>query len=172
MVIDFSQVEKQRLAKYHDLTKFDCDDNDINEFLKKDALVYQEMKIATTTIFIYKEEIIGFFSATSDSIRLNLSEKEAEKLDTKRISEFPAIKVARLAVDKGHHKQGVGTLILKYAIGHILECSEMVAVRFVTVDSYPARVGWYHKLGFVKNEHKDYKDQRNVSMRYDLHNDG
>lgn len=100
MALDFSEVKTERLAKYHDVSKFDCEDKDITGFLKDDALNYQEKKVATTTIFIYKEDIMGFFSAAADSLKLKLDEKEEAKLSTKPIPEFPAIKIARLGRDK------------------------------------------------------------------------
>ena len=39
------------------MSRFDCGDKDINEFLKQDAITYQDKKIAITTLFIYKEEV-------------------------------------------------------------------------------------------------------------------
>jgi hypothetical protein len=94
-------VKAERLAKYHDISRFDCGDEDINDFLKNDALRYQERKIATTTIFIHNDEIIGFFSAAADSLKLRLEEKESAELDHKLLPEFPAMKIARLGETKG-----------------------------------------------------------------------
>ena len=34
MVLDFSLVKAVRLAKYHDLSKFDCGDDDINSIIE------------------------------------------------------------------------------------------------------------------------------------------
>ncbi len=169
--LDFSEVKTEKLAKYHDVSNFDCEDSDINEFLKKDALGYQENKVATTTIFIHKDEIIGFFSAAADSLKLRLSEKEESRLEHKPIHEFPAIKIARLGRDKKYGKQLVGSNILKWAIGYIVNCSEMVAVRFVTVDAYPDKVAWYEKFRFKRNDDSKYaRKDHHVSMRYDLLN--
>ena len=171
IVLDFSLVKAVKLAKYHDLSKFDCNDDDINDFIRNDAFVYQDKKIATTTIFIYEDNIMGFFSASADSLRLNPPEKEEHEVSEKPIKEFPAIKIARLGRDKKFRGENVGTGILKWAIGHILECSKMVAVRFVTVDSYPNRAAWYEKFGFKRNLDEHYtKKTQHVSMRYDLFN--
>lgn len=171
MVLDFSLVKAVRLAKYHDLSKFDCGDNDINDFIKNDALIYQDKKIATTTIFTYGDNIIGFFSAAADSLRLVPPEKAEHKVTEKPIKEFPAIKIARLGRDNKFRGEKVGTNILKWAIGYILACSQMMAVRFVTVDSYPNRVKWYESVGFKRNLDEHYtKKTEHISMRYDLFN--
>ena len=34
MIFDFSLVKAEKLAKYHDLSQFDCEDEDINDFVK------------------------------------------------------------------------------------------------------------------------------------------
>ena len=171
-MLDFSLVKTERLAKYHNLSNFDCGDKDINDFIKNDALAYQEKKLATTTIFIDAGDIIGFFSAAADSLKLILPEKEEHKVKNKPLKEFPAIKIARLGRNKKYRGQKVGTNILKWAIGYILNCSQMIAIRFVTVDAYPDKVSWYEDYGFKKNEDKHYtKKTEQISMRYDLFND-
>lgn len=171
MALDFSLVKAERLAKYHNLANFDCEDEDINDFIKNDALLYQEKKIATTTIFIFNQEIIGFCSIAADSLKLKVPEKIQHEVDGKPIKEFPAIKIARVGRDKKYKGIKVGESILKWAVGHILECSDLVAVRFVTVDSYPKRVDYYESLGFIRNTHESYTGSvQNVSMRYDLFN--
>ena len=171
MTFDFSLVKAERLAKYHDLSQFDCEDEDINDFIKNEALLYQEKKVANTTIFIYNEDIIGFCSIAADSLKLKVPEKIQHEVDGKPIKEFPAIKIARLGRDKKYKSLKVGEGILKWALGHILECSDMVAVRFVTLDAYPERVGYYEDLKFIRNTHESYTGNvQNVSMRFDLFN--
>ena len=146
-------------------------DKDINDFIKNEALLYQEKKVANTTIFIYNEDIIGFCSIAADSLKLKVPEKIQHEVDGKPIKEFPAIKIARLGRDKKYKSLKVGEGILKWAFGHILECSDMVAVRFVTLDAYPKRVGYYEDLKFIRNTHESYTGNvQNVSMRFDLFN--
>lgn len=171
MKLDFSQVKAERLAKYHNLSGFDCGDKDINDFIKNDALGYQDKKLATTTIFIYEDTLIGFFSASADSLKLIPPEKKEHELEDKPIQEFQTIKIARLGRYIKYKDMKVGENILKWAIGYIIECSQMVAVRFVTVDAYPNKVVWYEEFGLKRNEDRHYiKRTKHVSMRYDLFN--
>ncbi|OGI64481.1 hypothetical protein A2642_01805 [Candidatus Nomurabacteria bacterium RIFCSPHIGHO2_01_FULL_39_10] len=170
-MIDFSQVKVFRLSKIYDLSDFDCADKDINEFFKQDAFLYQEKKISTTLLFTFNDQVIGFFSTAADSIKLKLSEKEEHDIQHKPISEFPAIKISRIGRDIKYRDQKIGEMILRWAIGYILKCSEMTAVRFVTVDAYPNRVEWYKIFGFVPNLDERYiKKSHHISMRYDLLN--
>jgi len=170
-VIDFSQVKVFRSSKIYDLSQFDCGDKDINEFLKQDALLYQEKKLSTTILFTFNDQVIGFFSTAADSIKLKLTEKEEHDISHKPISEFPAMKISRIGRDINYRNKKIGEIILRWAIGYILKCSEMTAVRFVTVDAYPNRVEWYKMFGFVPNLDDRYtKKSHHISMRYDLLN--
>ena len=169
-MIDLSQVRVEKLSKLHNTGSFDCGDEDINDFLKKDALMWQEKKLATTRIFIYNEEIIGFFCCSGDCIKLKTEEKEEDHLHTKPIKEIPAMKIGRLGRNKKYKKQDIGKNILMWAIGYIQSISENVGIRYVTVDAYPNKAEWHKKHGFKENQHKRYEDNRNVSMRYDLYN--
>jgi len=170
-VVDFSQVQILPLSKDYDFGSFNCGDKDINEFFKTDALVYNEQKIASTFLFVLNNEILGFFSVAADSIKLKVSEKESHNIQNKPISEFPAAKIARIGRDVKYKNQKIGENILKWAVGYIMKCSEMMAVRFVTVDSYVNRAAWYEQFGFTRNlEEKYIKRDNHVSMRYDLLN--
>ena len=100
-----------------------------------------------------------------------MDEKKSYDIHQKKLEDIPAVKLARLAVDKNYQKQGVGTNILKWCIGYTLECSDRIAIRFITVDAYPEKVNFYQKFNFIVNQNKHYtKKDYQVSMRYDLLN--
>lgn len=167
-MIETKEIRVEKLFKLHKTEDFDCGDYDLNDFLRNDALVYQEKKIAVTFIFSYHEKIIGFFCCSSDAIRLKEEEKKTDNLCGKQIHDFPAIKVGRLARDKVFSKQKIGSFILKSAIGYVESLSNSVGVRYVTVDAYPQRAKWYQDHGFVCNLEK--KGKKYASMRFDLFN--
>ncbi|MBI5159516.1 hypothetical protein HY992_05335 [Candidatus Micrarchaeota archaeon] len=89
----------------------------------------------------------------------------------KHYPQYPAIKLARFGRDKKYEKQGVGkNVIIPWVVGY-MKSLEHVAIRFITVDAYPNRVKYYEDLGFVPNQHEDYKRKENeqpTSMRLDL----
>ena len=171
LFIDFSKVKIERLSKTHDTSKFDCGDPDINNFLKNDAISWQERQIAVTMILHYNGEIIGFFCSSADSIKLKEFEKKNEKgLNSKHIRALPAVKIGRLGRSINHKRRGLGEFILKWSIGHIFAMTKHTGIYFVTVDAYPSRVGWYEQFGFKKNLHDDYQNKDNVSMRLCIYN--
>jgi hypothetical protein len=170
--IDVSQIEAVALSEIYDISKFDCGDADINDFLKNDALVHQAERIANTILFVYKNQILGFCSLAADAICLDLDEK-IESIPNqgsmKRYPQYPAVKLARFGRDVKYRDMNIGRdVILRWTIAHVK--SLKVAVRFLTLDAYPKRVAYYEDLGFVRNLHKKYHrtEEDPVSMRLDL----
>jgi len=99
--LDITQIEVVELSEIYDLSKFDCGDLDINDFLRQDALIHQKERIASTFLFVYKNQILGFCSLAADAIYLDLEEKIGSiPLGTvKRYSQYPAVKLARFGRD-------------------------------------------------------------------------
>lgn len=157
----------------YNLSGFDCDDADTNDFLKNDALIHQDERIATTILFIYDEKILGFCSLAADAIKL--SEKERircikDRGDLKHYPQYPALKLARFGRDKEYRGMQIGkNVIIPWVIGYA-KSLDNVAIRFITLDAKPKRIPYYEALRFVRNEHKDYgkKEDRPISMRLDL----
>ncbi len=170
--IDTSQMSVVELTELYDLSKFDCGDSDINEFIKFEAFAHQEESIAKTFLFIYKEQILGFCSLAADAIYLDREEKVESIANIghmKRYPQYPAVKLARFGRDSNYRGQSIGSeLILRWIVAHVK--SLKIAVRFLTLDAYPHRASYYEHAGFIKNQHKNYarKDNQPVSMRLDL----
>jgi len=101
-----------------------------------------------------------------DAIKLSSTEREEEFGKPKQYPDYPAIKIARLAVSKNVQNRGIGTFMVKIVIGKAIEISKSIGCRFVTVDAYPKQAGFYARLDFITNTHDKSGD--NVSMRYDL----
>ena len=51
-----------KLTEEHDLNSFSCGLDDMDDFLKNDALSQQEEKLNVTYLVMCEKELIGFFS--------------------------------------------------------------------------------------------------------------
>ncbi|MFH0971938.1 MAG: GNAT family N-acetyltransferase [Candidatus Micrarchaeota archaeon] len=163
-IIPEEELTITKLNKGIDLSDFECKDEDLTGFLKDDALIYLEKNLAITYLCYYQNKVVGFFSLATDSVKLEREEKD----DLNKPNLYPAIKIARLATHKDRHKRGIGTFMVKTAIGMILKVSNNVGCRLVTVDSYPESVEFYEKLNFRKNLAFTNRKET-VSMRLDLY---
>ena len=134
-----------KLNENHDLNNFSCGLEDMDEFLKNDALNQQMDNLNVTYLAIYNGQIIGFFSLLSDIIKLKDIENEYDLL----YKTCPAIKIGRLAVNEKYASLGFGTVLLDNTCYQIKRISEIHGVRFITVDAYCSVRGFYYKNEFI-----------------------
>ena len=85
-----------KLNEKSDLDTFSCGLEDMDEFLKNDALNQQNENLSVTYLVRYDDEIFGFFSLISDKIELKDIEDEYDL----PFSVCPAMKIGRFSVTK------------------------------------------------------------------------
>lgn len=149
-------IRIEKLTDNHNLTSFDCDDVDLNEFLTDDAIPFQEKRIATTYIVIINDRVAAYFSLLNDKVsRTDVSKSAWRKLKklfahSKHRSNYPAIKIGRFAVCKDFASQGLGSVIMDAIKQSVNEKSQYSAFRFLTVDAYISAIPFYLKNGFIE----------------------
>ena len=153
----------ETLNENHDLSDFDCGDEDLNEFLKKDALSQQNMKLNLTKLIIYDEKIIGYLSLLTDTLLLKNIREDHIKLDFKNALNthsknrpLPAIKIGKFALDNKYSGHGLGTHILRNILSTIKVLSETdVGFRFIVVEGYAKAFNFYVVRNGFENLKKD-----------------
>jgi len=153
----------------HDIASFDCEDDDLNDFLKAGCIDWADQRLSVTKIALLENTVVGYVALAADSIPLELSERGwlPSHATTQHI---PALKVGRLAVRKSHQGLDIGTFLMRYSLGLAFRLSSEIYIgcRCLTVDAYPASVKFYEKLGFKKSEHRWFRKRTNAPMYYDI----
>ncbi len=167
-MIDLAQLRFVPLDLSQPVSDFVCGNPDLDEFLKQDALVYQNGKLASTYLCFHGSELVAYVALTMDCVRLDEDEKVMFLENKARLHEFPSGKIARLAVKKSWQNKGLGSFLLKVSIGKLWKLGESIGCRFATVDAKPDALGFYERHAFIRNLHRTEKSRHTVSMRYDL----
>ena len=154
----------ETLNEGHDLSEFDCDSDDLNNFLKNDALTQQKNKLNLTKLILCDDDaIVGYVSLLSDTIPLkdirdgDTKQEIKDQLSiTSRKRKLPAIKIGRFAIDKKYSGKGLGSEILMSILFNIKNISEnIVGLRFVTVEGYAKAYNFYVEYNNFTNLKKD-----------------
>jgi GNAT superfamily N-acetyltransferase len=153
----------ETLTAEHDLSEFDSDSKDLNDFLKNDALKQQRNKLNLTKLITCDEKIIGYVPLLTDLIPLRDIRDDKVKKDiknqlslTSKSKGIPALKIGRLAIDKRYSGQGLGSDILMSILFNIKNIAETsVGLRFVTVDGYAKAFNFYVKHNGSNNLKRD-----------------
>lgn len=136
------------------LKSFDCGNNNLNVFLRNFAWPNDRNGIGKTYVLIDKKSICGFFTLSSAQIKRS-SLIDESNIDLPRYP-IPAIRLARLAVDKKYQKKGLGAQLLKEALIKIVNASNVVGIYLIVVEPKINAVGFYEKYGFKRLDEKTY----------------
>ncbi len=150
------------------------EDQDLNDFLRNDALRLQERNIVSTFVAYYGESgsgmLVGYVSLLTDTIKLKTGEKKRLDLAHDDHPFVPAVKVARLAVHEDFRRafRGAGEALMRFACERAFGIAELAGCRLLTLDAYPESVGFYETLGFQRSRAKEYEAKEHPSMWLDL----
>ena len=155
---------------------FSCGDEDLDDFIRSDALRLQSLNVARSYVAWYEGHARGYVTLMADAVVLKPNERKKLRDEAGNALVFkdhpvvPALKIARLAVCKhlraGH--RGVGEALVRFSFYTGLDLSEVAGCRLLTLDAYPDALPFYEKLTFVRNLDDAYASKPRPSMRLDL----
>jgi GNAT superfamily N-acetyltransferase len=144
-------VTRPRLALLtaeHDLTGFDCGNDQLTGWLIRHALASQRADLARTYLLLDDDTVAGYVSLTTGSVWHD----EAPKRYTRGMPRhpIPTILVARLAVDQRHQGHQLGSRLLAEALRRAVNVSDAAAARLVVVDAIDdCTATFYRDRGFI-----------------------
>ena len=145
--IPYEELQNVPLAKRHNLVSFESANEDLNDFLKNDAITDQNWLVSKTYLCCWKKSIAGYITLITDTLEVKVVDKE-DSIKGYPYRKYPCVRIARLAVDKKFERRGIGRFLMLAAIGMALDVSSKIGCRYITVDSKPESVGFYKKHGF------------------------
>lgn len=166
-------MELQRLTADIPVANFDCGDEDLNGFLRDDAIPSDAKHIANSFVLMDDGNVVAYFCLLTDKI----TKQEVSKADWRRFkkqfphgkqfSSYPSIKVGRFAVSKDYCHQGVGANLIGLIKLKLLEDVKLPAFRFLTVDAYIKAIPFYEFCDFKQLQPLD-KDKDTRLMYFDM----
>lgn len=165
--MNYEKIRVRKLRPDEKVKAFDCGDDDLNEFILKEAPDYRKALLAVTYILedIPSGEVLAYFSLANDRISLSDFENKAEFnrfrkrrfINEKRLKSYPASKLCRLAVHLSAKGMHLGTYLIDF-IKSFFVVDNKTGCRFLTVDAYQDAVPFYLKNGFVPLNDDDKED--------------
>jgi GNAT superfamily N-acetyltransferase len=152
-VSGFGPVEK--LGAAHDLTSFDCGNEELNGFLRRRALASQQANSAQTYVVRRGEAVVGYYSLTVGAV----GHAEAPERIKKAMPRYPipVLILARLAVDKRLQGQGLGRGLLKDALPRTARAADIVGIRALLVHAKDdAAKAFYERYDFERSATDPY----------------
>lgn len=132
----------------HDLSGFDCGNDELNTWLQSHALASHKADLARTYLALEGATVAGYVSLTTGSVR----PEDAPKRLARGMPRYPigAILIARLAVDVSYQGRHLGGRLLAEALRRAVAASDAAAARLVVVDAIDDdAVTFYRRWGFI-----------------------
>jgi ribosomal protein S18 acetylase RimI-like enzyme len=126
--------------------------NPLKTFLRRDAKTYHANDLGKTfgLFETYDPKYLrAYITLVCGEIEVQAGEPRIEDVEF-RYPTYPAVKIARLAVDRRFRRRGLGETLVHFALGIIkTQICPHVGCRFVVVDSKQQAVGFYVSQGFT-----------------------
>jgi GNAT superfamily N-acetyltransferase len=135
------------LEEAHDLSSFTSGVPELDEWLRRSALLAQRMRTARTFVWTDREgPVIAYFSLAAHVL---LRSELPTRIGRGSPDRIPAILLARLALDESLHGQGLGEQLLIDALSRAVAAADTAGARVAVVDAIDtSAVRFYERYGF------------------------
>ena len=151
---------------------FVCLDNDLDEFFRKDAFLYENELLGKTYAWINTSDprkIMALITLANDSVKAKFLTNAARNrvqrsiTNAKRGLNYPAVLIGRLGVASDYQGSNykIGSQVLNFIKGWFCSSDNKTGCRFIVVDAYnnPQTLHFYEKNGF-KPLYKSEREER------------
>lgn len=121
--------------KTHDRNTFDCEEIDLNNYLKTTSGQHNKKDLSRTFVLTSSgnpSQIKGFYSLALCTVELDDLPKEIAK---KYPTSIHCALIGRLAIHKTYKRQGLGSILLVDAIRRSIESSKSIPTPMIIVDA-------------------------------------
>jgi GNAT superfamily N-acetyltransferase len=138
----------EKLRPDHPIEGFDCGREELNRYLLRFAWANQQAGAAQTYVGMMADAVIGYYTLAVGQV----SREEAPERLTKGLARHPVpiMLLARLAVDRRWHGQGVGKALLRDAMQRTVQAADIAGIRAFAVHAKDDEArNFYVKFDFI-----------------------
>jgi GNAT superfamily N-acetyltransferase len=139
------------ISRLHNRKLFDCDEDEVNRFLREQALQDHEKDLSRTMVLIDdaadQTRIVGYHTLAMSQVRQEDIPRDKPKIKRS----IPVVLLGQLGVDKAFQGRGLGELLLMDAQARVDEISRRTGIRAMMLDARNERLAiWYEQHDFVR----------------------
>ncbi len=138
----------EKLRPDHVIEDFDCGREELNRYLVRYAWQNQQAGAGQTYVGLVGDAVVGYHTLAVGYA----TQQEAPARLTKGLARHPVpiMLLARLAVDRRWHGQGIGKALLRDAMQRTLQAADIAGIRAFAVHAKDEEArNFYQKFDFV-----------------------
>jgi GNAT superfamily N-acetyltransferase len=130
----------------HDTSTFDCGVPDLNDWLKKRALLTEESGASRTYVVCSAGRVVGYYAMAAGGVGIA---KAPGRVRRNMPDPLPVMVLGRLAVERGWQGRNIGRSLLRDAILRTLQAAEIGGIRAIFVHAISEEAKrFYERYGF------------------------
>ncbi|MGO4712184.1 GNAT family N-acetyltransferase [Bradyrhizobium sp. 2TAF24] len=138
----------EKLRRDHRVEGFDCGKEPLNRFLIRFALQNQLANSAQTYLALSDDEVVGYYTLTYGDVAYDDAPGRLQKGVARH--PVPLMILARLAVARAWSGKGIGSGLLKDALGRTLAAAEIAGLRAFAVHAKDEEAqAFYEHFDFI-----------------------
>jgi GNAT superfamily N-acetyltransferase len=123
--------EPRKLDPQDDVDEFNCGQPDLDDWLRRFALINQRAGMTTVFVTVSEGKVVGYYALASAGVeRANAPDRVARGLPAHPI---PVVLLARLAVDSSAQKRGLGGALLRNALIRVEAAADEIGIRALLI---------------------------------------
>jgi GNAT superfamily N-acetyltransferase len=137
----------EHLTADHDRSTFDCGSADQTNWLRRYALTAQQANTARVYVACRAGEsrVVGYYALTAGSVRLEAASTRLASGAGRH--PIPVVVLARLGVDLGEQRHGLGTALLRDALLQTTSVANRIGVRALLIHAEsPEAADFYRRF--------------------------
>lgn len=148
----------------------------LKSFLQNQAIDFQSSLIAQTYVVVSESDrqkdvrkVVGYITLTCSEIDLQDYYEITDCPQANKYEVLPAVKIARLAVDKNYRGYGIGKMLIQFVVSLCLEMIvEQIGCRFLITDAKEDAISFYQRCGFTLLDTEENRNSEHPIMFVDL----
>lgn len=144
----------------------------LKNFFRKQARPFDDKSLARTYVAVISDKPtkpVAYLTLVAGEIATNGSDSLADDIPDYRYGAFPAVKIARLAVDSRYRGFGLGKMLIQFGMGIVIDnICPAVGCRFLVVDAKMQSIEFYDKQGFRMLDTDENRNRDHPVMFIDL----
>ncbi len=134
----------------HDFGDFCCGEADLDEWLRRYSRHAEQAGSARTYVSCHAGVVVGYYTLAIGQVAPDDATSRLLKGQATG-RPVPVIVLARLAIDRGHQREGLGTGLLEDALIGCSVIAERVGVAALVAHSHDGAAGFYDSFGFEES---------------------
>jgi GNAT superfamily N-acetyltransferase len=129
----------------HDISTFSCGQGSLDDWLKRRALANQRSGASRTFVLCVESRVVAYYALAAGAIAC----AEATGRFRRNMPDpIPVVILARLAIDSGFQKRGLGRALFRDASLRILNAADTIGIRGLLIHAISDEaVNFYRAIG-------------------------